>query len=223
MAHPKYGSPARACLAVTPTCSVANIIGLPFRLDPVNQFYTWLGGVGALGFMVLVTVTCAAIVAFFRRGDHRDGHSLWRTTIAPAFGFLGMLGSTILTVWNLNDLVDGSTAVAIAVVVLVVGLFVSGFVVAKTRPETGMEGLRHQPTADAVAQVLTTGQALGTPTVSEAQLAKVLIERISAFEAVRFTTTGSEALQYAARIARTATRRKRVMKFEGAFHGSKPL
>ena len=50
-----------------------------------------------------------------------------------------MLGSTILTVWNLKSLVGGSTAVAIAVVVLIVGLFIGGFVVAKTRPETGME------------------------------------------------------------------------------------
>lgn len=139
VAHPKYGSPAHACLAVTAICSIANIIGLLFRLDPVNQFYTWLGGVGALGFMVLMTVTCAAVVAFFRRGNHREGHSLWRTTIAPALGFLGMLGSTTLTVWNLKGLVGGSTAVAIAVVILIVGLFVGGFVVTKTRPETGME------------------------------------------------------------------------------------
>ena len=83
-----------------------------------------------------------------------------------------------------------------------------------------IHGHCHQPTADAVAQVMTTGQALGTPTATEAQLAKVLVERIPAVEAVRFTTTGSEALQYAIRIARAATGRKRVLKFEGAFHGS---
>lgn len=83
-----------------------------------------------------------------------------------------------------------------------------------------IHGHCHQPTADAVAHVLTTGQALGTPTATEAQLAKVLTERIPAVEAVRFTTTGSEALQYAIRIARAATGRKRVLKFEGAFHGS---
>jgi glutamate-1-semialdehyde 2,1-aminomutase len=54
----------------------------------------------------------------------------------------------------------------------------------------------------------------------EADYARELRERIPALERLRFTTTGSEAVAFAARVARTNTGRNRILKFEGGFHGS---
>ncbi|MDR6639439.1 aminotransferase class III-fold pyridoxal phosphate-dependent enzyme [Paenarthrobacter nitroguajacolicus] len=83
-----------------------------------------------------------------------------------------------------------------------------------------IHGHGHKATADAAEAALKTGQALGTPSVEEAELANELRCRIPTLEVIRFTTTGSEALQYAIRVARAFTGRKRVLKFEGGFHGS---
>ncbi|BBG04116.1 MULTISPECIES: aspartate aminotransferase family protein [Pseudonocardia] len=83
-----------------------------------------------------------------------------------------------------------------------------------------IHGHGHARTAEAARAGLIAGQALGTPTVEEAELARELRRRLPALETVRFTSTGSEALQYAIRVARAATGRKRVLKFEGAYHGS---
>lgn len=52
------------------------------------------------------------------------------------------------------------------------------------------------------------------------ELADLLVETIPCAEKILFTTTGSEATSYAMRIARAATGRDRVLKFEGAYHGN---
>ena len=52
------------------------------------------------------------------------------------------------------------------------------------------------------------------------ELAEKLVEIIPCAEKVVFTTTGSEAMFYAMRIARAATGKDRVLKFEGAYHGN---
>ena len=54
---------------------------------------------------------------------------------------------------------------------------------------------------------------------AQVALAERLVEQVPSLEMVRFTTTGTEATYYAVRIARAATGRSRVLKFEGHFHG----
>lgn len=56
-----------------------------------------------------------------------------------------------------------------------------------------------------------------TPQIVE--LAEILIETIPCAELVKFTTSGSEAVEYALRVARAFTRRRKVLKFEGGYHG----
>jgi glutamate-1-semialdehyde 2,1-aminomutase len=63
------------------------------------------------------------------------------------------------------------------------------------------------------------GFACGYDGEAQVRLAERLVEQIPAFEAVRFTTSGTEATFYAVRIARAATGRSGVLKFEGHFHG----
>ena len=52
------------------------------------------------------------------------------------------------------------------------------------------------------------------------EFSEVLVEAIPCAERVIFTTTGSEATAYAMRIARAATGKPKILKFEGAYHGN---
>lgn len=82
-----------------------------------------------------------------------------------------------------------------------------------------IHGHAHGPSVMAMVTSIREGHALGCPTEDEYRLAGVLCERFPSIESLRFTTTGSEAMILAARAARAATRRSRVLKFEGGFHG----
>lgn len=52
------------------------------------------------------------------------------------------------------------------------------------------------------------------------ELSELLVDTIPCAEKIMFTTTGSEATSYAMRVARAATGKDRVLKFEGAYHGN---
>jgi glutamate-1-semialdehyde 2,1-aminomutase len=67
------------------------------------------------------------------------------------------------------------------------------------------------------AAVGPTFYALNEPIV---QLAERIVERVPCAELVQFSATGAEATFYALRLARAATGRDGVLKFEGGFHGS---
>jgi glutamate-1-semialdehyde 2,1-aminomutase len=83
-----------------------------------------------------------------------------------------------------------------------------------------VHGHRFEPIMEAVALA---SQTLGTvhagPHHNQLSLAELLVERYPAAELVRFTNSGSEAALLAVRLARRATGRRRVLLFEGAYHG----
>ena len=81
-------------------------------------------------------------------------------------------------------------------------------------------GHGHVPTTAAVARELASSSAIGTAHPLEAEFAAELRERLPAMQQLHFTTTGSEAVGFAVRVARVNTGRDRIIKFEGAFHGS---
>lgn len=60
----------------------------------------------------------------------------------------------------------------------------------------------------------------GTLNGNAIELSDLLVQTIPCAEKVLFTTTGSEATSYAMRIARAATGKDRILKFEGAYHGN---
>lgn len=80
-------------------------------------------------------------------------------------------------------------------------------------------GHGHPAICAALAQAAERGLACAYDGTAQITLAERLVEQIPAFEMVRFTTTGTEATLYAVRIARAATGRGKIMKFEGHFHG----
>jgi glutamate-1-semialdehyde 2,1-aminomutase len=72
----------------------------------------------------------------------------------------------------------------------------------------------------AVRAQLARGIALGGPTEVEHDLAAELVRRVPSVERVRFTTSGSEAINHILRLARGVTGRAKIAKFEGGYHGS---
>jgi glutamate-1-semialdehyde 2,1-aminomutase len=81
--------------------------------------------------------------------------------------------------------------------------------------------LGHCPRAvvDAVVAQLGRGMTFGAQHELEAELAELLVDTVPCAELVCFSTTGSEAVHAALRIARAATGRRIVVKFEGHYHG----
>lgn len=80
-------------------------------------------------------------------------------------------------------------------------------------------GHAHPAVVAAVQRALAWGMACAYDGEAQVALAERLAAQIPAIEMVRFTTSGTEATFYAVRIARAATGRSRVLKFEGHFHG----
>jgi glutamate-1-semialdehyde 2,1-aminomutase len=82
--------------------------------------------------------------------------------------------------------------------------------------------LGHSPPVviEAVRAQLGKGTLYGTPTVQEVELAELICEAVPSAEMVRLVTTGAEATMSAIRAARAYTGRKKVVKFEGCYHGA---
>ncbi len=72
---------------------------------------------------------------------------------------------------------------------------------------------------EAIIQAARNGTSFGASTPTEAELASLVIEAFPAMEKVRFVSSGTEATMSAIRLARAATKRKMIVKFEGCYHG----
>lgn len=72
----------------------------------------------------------------------------------------------------------------------------------------------------AVAEQLLLGTAFGAPTLSEIELAELLVERLPSVEQIRFANSGTEGVMMAIKAARAHTGRPRIVKIEGSYHGS---
>lgn len=71
----------------------------------------------------------------------------------------------------------------------------------------------------AVLEAVREGCSFGAPSRREVLLAEALLERVKVFDQVRFVSSGTEAVMSAIRLARGATGRDMVVKFEGCYHG----
>src|SRR5580765_5561067 len=63
------------------------------------------------------------------------------------------------------------------------------------------------------------GTSFGAPTPLEVQLGEAVRRMMPSLERVRFVNSGTEATMSAVRVARAATRRDKIIKFEGCYHG----
>ena len=74
--------------------------------------------------------------------------------------------------------------------------------------------------AEAVKSQLENGSLYGTPTKQEVELAELICKVVPSAEMVRLVSTGGEATMSALRAARAYTGRKKIIKFEGCYHGA---
>lgn len=70
-----------------------------------------------------------------------------------------------------------------------------------------------------VSEVMQNGTSFGAPTELENQLAELIISNHNFIEKIRFVSSGTEAVMSAIRLARGYTKRNKIIKFEGCFHG----
>ncbi len=71
----------------------------------------------------------------------------------------------------------------------------------------------------AVQEAAADGTTFGAPTAREVELAREIVDAVPSVEMVRLVSSGTEAAMSALRLARGATRRDRVIKFAGCYHG----
>jgi glutamate-1-semialdehyde 2,1-aminomutase len=74
-------------------------------------------------------------------------------------------------------------------------------------------------TVAAVQAAATDGTSYGAPTEREVELAAELVDAVPSVDMVRLVSSGTEAAMSAIRLARGYTRRDRIIKFEGGYHG----
>ncbi len=80
-------------------------------------------------------------------------------------------------------------------------------------------GHAHPEVVKAVQDAAVHGLSYGAPTEAEIEIAEMLIARLPSIEQVRLVSSGTEATMTAIRLARGATRRNKIIKFEGCYHG----
>jgi glutamate-1-semialdehyde 2,1-aminomutase len=71
----------------------------------------------------------------------------------------------------------------------------------------------------AIAAAARHGTSFGAPTALEVELAELVRSMMPALELIRFVSSGTEATMSAIRVARAHTRREKIIKFEGCYHG----
>src|SRR5262245_43576771 len=80
-------------------------------------------------------------------------------------------------------------------------------------------GHAHPDVVAAVAEQAARGTSYGAPTELETELARLVNAAMPAVEVVRFVSSGTEATMSAVRLARAYTKRAKVIKFAGCYHG----
>ena len=82
-----------------------------------------------------------------------------------------------------------------------------------------IHGHAHPEVLAAVVEAAGRGTTYGAPTELEVRLAERVVDTFPSLEMVRFVSSGTEALMSAVRLARAATRRRLIVKFDGCYHG----
>jgi glutamate-1-semialdehyde 2,1-aminomutase len=80
-------------------------------------------------------------------------------------------------------------------------------------------GHGHRYVVEAVKKAATRGFSFGAPTVGEVEIAEIIIAAMPSIEMLRLVNSGTEATMSALRLARGATGRKKILKFDGGYHG----
>ncbi|OUS74729.1 aspartate aminotransferase family protein [Paenibacillus sp. MY03] len=84
-------------------------------------------------------------------------------------------------------------------------------------------GHAHPHITEAIIESVRNGTLYGTPTELEIKLARMLKEAIPSMDKVRFVNSGTESVMTTIRVARAYTKRNKIIKFAGCYHGHSDL
>ncbi|MFC5402098.1 glutamate-1-semialdehyde 2,1-aminomutase [Cohnella soli] len=80
-------------------------------------------------------------------------------------------------------------------------------------------GHAHPEVVEAIKRTAEKGTSFGAPTELETMMAELVCERVPSVDVVRMVNSGTEATMSALRLARGYTKRSKILKFEGSYHG----
>lgn len=80
-------------------------------------------------------------------------------------------------------------------------------------------GHRHPTIEEALADQVSRGWMYGTVNQQTIELSEMIVDAVPAAERIRYTASGTEAVMYASRLARSATGRRVIAKVDGGWHG----
>jgi amino acid transporter len=99
---PGTGAPKNGSLAQSAVALVVLVLYAVQGWDPLVQLFFWGGTGGGIGVLLLITLTSAAVIAYFAR--HREDESAWHRIGAPAIGTVLLAGMTYLALTNIATL-----------------------------------------------------------------------------------------------------------------------
>src|SRR5882672_366533 len=82
-----------------------------------------------------------------------------------------------------------------------------------------IHGHNHPAIRAAIAAALERGTSFGTPNPSEVEMAELIVKFVPSIQKVRMCNSGTEATMSAIRLARGFTKRDKIVKFSGCYHG----
>ncbi|MFI2280769.1 APC family permease [Nocardia beijingensis] len=134
--HPTHGSPHIGSIATALGIVVSVGSAVLIGLDPIAQLYTWTAALGSVGYVVLLVVTCMAVLKFFRRPT--ENTSVARTLVAPSLGLAGLLAILVMMVLNLDLLTGDNRTVSVAIVVSLGCAYALGLVIGRRVVDSGL-------------------------------------------------------------------------------------
>jgi len=98
----RSGGPVAGSLAQSALALVVVAVFAVAGADPVLQMFTWLSGTAAVGVILLMAGTSAAVVGFFRARP--GGGSVWQRAIAPTLATIALVALVALLIGNFDAL-----------------------------------------------------------------------------------------------------------------------
>lgn len=126
--HPKHKSPARASLTQSIAAAAVIILCAILGLEPISQVFTWTLAVAGTGILLLMLVTCAAVVSYFTKANPGARHSLWKCIIAPVIGALGLAFTTFMTVREVPASFGGNVPLTIGFMITIPIVIAIGYI-----------------------------------------------------------------------------------------------
>jgi amino acid transporter len=125
--HRTEASPHRASMATTVISLAALFACIVFK-GQGSTLYAILVGIGAYALIMLLVLTSASVVAYFRRTN--NAVSPWKSVVAPLLSCAGLLVAFVLATNNVDVMIGGNEDLAHVLVALFFGLLIGGMLMA---------------------------------------------------------------------------------------------